>query len=121
MKKLLFLCLVVIAAQTALSQAYSDLYKGSWNSTKHYGSAVAFAGDSVWVFNGTGKWVTLSMSYDTTAGTAIAYVCINNDSTKAIPLMPPVGGGYGEAKQRRVKGLQYLRVYPDVPVTLGVE
>jgi hypothetical protein len=121
MKRLLMLFAVaILLGSSALAQSWSQFNNGSWNKVKHYGAA-SFIADSVYVFAGTGKWVTMTASYDTTAGTTIAYVCINNDSTNAIPLLPGVSGNWGTAICKKIYGLKWFRVKGAVPVSLSVE
>jgi hypothetical protein len=121
MKKLLILCAIAaLFSGNLLAQSWSQLNKGSWNRVRHYGAA-SFAADSTGVFDGTGKWVTLTASYDSTAGTTWAYICINNDSTNAFPLAPGTNGNYGTAYTKHVYGLKWIRVKGAVPVSLSVE
>lgn len=120
MKKLVLLfALVTLVSLCAEAQSYSEINGGQWCRDRHYGAA-SFAADSLYVWDGAGRWVWLSAAYDTTAGTVTPLVCINNDSTNAFPLVPGVNGGYGGTYTGQIKGLKWLRVKGAVPVTLIV-
>jgi len=119
MKSALFFILFCVMASAVYAQGYSQLNNGQWAREKHYGAA-SFKADSLYVFNGTNRWVTLTASLDTTAGTTIAYVCINNDSTNAFPLTYGIGGNWGASFTEKIWGLKWLRVKGAVPVTFVI-
>lgn len=121
MKAFMVAVLVILCAASALSQSYVERNKTPLSRTS-YGTST-FKADSQYVWStGASRWVTVKISYDTTASMGKAYVCFNNDSTNAIALVPGVGGSYGEGLPTRVYGLLFYRVKgTGIPVKVIVE
>ncbi len=120
MKYFIVVLVLVLSVSLGVAQDYINAFNAPFCKTA-YGAA-SFKADSnyVWV-NGTNKWFTVTISYDTTAGSTVAYWCRSDDSTKAIPLRPGTGGSYGDARTFKVYGLRWYRVKGAVPVTTVIE
>ena len=119
MKALWVVILIVACAAVAGAQSYSSVY-GAPYSKAYYGAAT-FKADSHYVWSGSSRWVTVTASLDTTAGTTMAYFCANNDSTNAIPLYYGIGGNWGSTWTYRFYNLRFYRVKGAVPVRVTIE
>jgi hypothetical protein len=118
MKTFMVVCLVLLFASVSFGQSYALRNQHPWVKTQ-YGAAV-YKSDSnaVWIPTEWQKLpVTVTISYDTTAGTTVAYWAQNDDTTHAIPLRPGTGGAYGDSYTFTTYKLKWYRVKGAVPVT----
>lgn len=118
MKALAVVILILACAAGSFAQSYSEIYKAPYSRT-YYGAAT-FKADSHYVWSRKG-WVTVTVSYDTTAGTTVGYFCAGNDSTNAIAIRPGTGGAYGDVASYRFKDLFFYRLKGAIPHTVTIE
>lgn len=117
MKHAFMLTALVLVASLAVGQTLQTAKVFE----KHYGAA-SFKADTNYVTTATlaQRYVTVTVSYDTTAGTTIAYFCPNNDSTNAQPIFPGTGGSYGDTFTFKQWGLKFFRIKGAVPITVRI-
>lgn len=117
-----FIVVLVLVLSVSLGVAQDYVQREGQPFTKTAYGQTYFKSDSNYVKSGsTAQWYTVTISYDTTAGSTVAYWCAGNDSTHAIPLRPGVGGGYGDGRTFKVYGLRFYRVKGALPVTTVIE
>ena len=120
MKKTSVVLLLVLSVSLGLAQDYAKTFGAPFVKTAY--GATYFKSDSTGIKSSTTSQVyTVTITYDTTAGSTVAYWCAGNDSLNAVPLRPGTGGAYGDGRTFRVKGVRFFRVKGAVPITTVIE